>query len=46
MQLAVAYYRVSTERQGRSGRGLDAQLERCAAFALQRGVGARIGVKR
>lgn len=37
MQPAVAYYRVSTERQGRSGLGLDAQRERCAAFAAQQG---------
>ena len=33
----VAYYRVSTERQGRSGLGLQAQAERCAAFAAQNG---------
>ena len=33
----VAYYRVSTERQGRSGLGLEAQAERCAAFAAQNG---------
>ena len=37
MQTVVAYYRVSTERQGRSGLGLDAQQERCAAFASQHG---------
>ena len=38
MQPAVAYYRVSTECQGRSGLGLDAQRERCAQFAAQNGV--------
>jgi len=37
MQPVVAYFRVSTERQGRSGLGLDAQRERCAAFAVQNG---------
>ena len=34
----VAYFRVSTERQGRSGLGLDAQRERCAQFAAQNGM--------
>ena len=38
MPPVVAYYRVSTERQGRSGLGLDAQRERCAQFAAQNGV--------
>ncbi len=38
MQPVVAYYRVSTERQGRSGLGLDAQRERCAVFAVQNGM--------
>jgi len=38
MQPVVAYYRVSTERQGRSGLGLDAQRERCAHFAAQNGM--------
>ena len=37
MQPVVAYYRVSTERQGRSGLGLDAQRERCAVFAAGNG---------
>jgi DNA invertase Pin-like site-specific DNA recombinase len=37
MQPVVAYHRVSTERQGRSGLGLDAQRERCAGFAAQNG---------
>jgi DNA invertase Pin-like site-specific DNA recombinase len=38
MSPAVAYFRVSTERQGRSGLGLDAQRERCAAFAAGNGM--------
>ena len=38
MKPVVAYHRVSTERQGRSGLGLDAQRERCAAFAAQNGM--------
>jgi DNA invertase Pin-like site-specific DNA recombinase len=38
MTPTVACYRVSTERQGRSGRGLDAQQERCAAFASAQGL--------
>lgn len=38
LQPAIAYYRVSTERQGRSGLGLQAQEERCIAFAAQNGM--------
>ena len=38
MNSVIAYYRVSTERQGRSGLGLDAQRERCSAFAAQNGM--------
>ena len=38
MKPVVAYYRVSTERQGRSGLGLDAQRERCAQFAAANGL--------
>ncbi|MGI3902339.1 MAG: recombinase family protein [Janthinobacterium lividum] len=34
----ITYYRVSTERQGRSGLGLEAQRERCFAFAAQNGL--------
>jgi DNA invertase Pin-like site-specific DNA recombinase len=34
----IAYFRVSTERQGRSGLGLEAQCERCQAFAAQNGL--------
>ena len=38
MKPVVTCYRVSTERQGRSGLGLDAQRERCAQFAAANGV--------
>jgi DNA invertase Pin-like site-specific DNA recombinase len=38
MTPTVTYYRVSTERQGRSGLGLDAQQERCAVFASAQGL--------
>ena len=37
MQRIIAYYRVSTERQGRSGPGLEAQRAQCAAFAAAHG---------
>lgn len=33
MQKAIAYYRVSTKRQGRSGLGLEAQQQAVASFA-------------
>ncbi len=38
MSPVVAYHRVSTERQGRSGLGLEAQRERCTAFVAQNGM--------
>ena len=37
MQQAVAYYRVSTARQGRSGLGIDAQRSTVARFAEAQG---------
>ena len=37
MQHAVAYFRVSTARQGRSGLGIDAQREAVARFAAAEG---------
>ena len=37
MQQAVAYYRVSTARQGRSGLGIEAQKEAIARFAQSEG---------
>ena len=36
-QQAIAYYRVSTERQGRSGLGLEAQQATVERFAAQEG---------
>ncbi|HWA20052.1 MAG TPA: recombinase family protein [Devosia sp.] len=38
MQQAIAYYRVSTARQGRSGLGIEAQREAVTRFALAEGL--------
>jgi DNA invertase Pin-like site-specific DNA recombinase len=38
LQRAVAYYRVSTQRQGRSGLGIEAQRARVEQFAASEGV--------
>ena len=38
LQRAVAYYRVSTQRQGRSGLGIEAQRARVEQFADSEGV--------
>ena len=38
MKLGIAYYRVSTQRQGRSGLGLEAQRTAVARFAESEGV--------
>jgi DNA invertase Pin-like site-specific DNA recombinase len=38
VQSAVAYYRVSTQRQGRSGLGLEAQRTAVARFAEAEGI--------
>ncbi len=37
MSRFVAYYRLSTDRQGQSGLGLDAQRQAVAAFVAGRG---------
>ena len=37
VQQGIAYYRVSTERQGRSGLGLEAQQATVERFAAQEG---------
>ena len=37
-QPVIAHFRVSTERQGRSGLGLEAQAERCTQFAAANGL--------
>jgi DNA invertase Pin-like site-specific DNA recombinase len=38
MKTAIAYYRVSTQRQGRSGLGIEAQKAAVARFAQQEGI--------
>jgi DNA invertase Pin-like site-specific DNA recombinase len=38
MTQAIAYYRVSTQRQGRSGLGIEAQRTAVARFAEAEGI--------
>ena len=38
MKKAIAYYRVSTDRQGKSGLGLEAQAEAVSNFAEREGM--------
>ncbi len=38
MERAIAYYRVSTQRQGRSGLGIGAQRAAVTRFAEARGI--------
>jgi DNA invertase Pin-like site-specific DNA recombinase len=38
MTQAIAYYRVSTQRQGRSGLGIEAQRTAVASFAEAEGI--------
>jgi DNA invertase Pin-like site-specific DNA recombinase len=42
----VAYYRVSTDKQGKSGLGLEAQEAAVVAFIASKGEDARLVVRR